>query len=361
MTKNTVLVVGGCGCVGFHIVKALLEDAAYWTVHVISRNPSKNKLDGVQYHAGDIGSLQEIRLLFDAIRPHVVVHAASPIAAGNTSDAASFVRTNVKGTENLLECSVLIGSVSAFVYTSSVSVMAGSIFHFTEETAPVLTRASQGNLYGKSKALAESLVLATNGEAGVRTISLRLASVYGERDNQLIPGALEVLRTGQHLYQIGDNSNLFDVVSTQNVAAAHLLAIKGLLSESELRSPGVDGEAFFITDGDPPQFWDFQRRIWAAAGDRTRLEEIKILPAWFMLSLASTLEWVYLVFTLGQKRPSIFQRHNLEYTCLHKTFSIDKARRLLGYKPVDTRDEHIKSGVAWALQKQPETLHIKDS
>lgn len=54
---------------------------------------------------------------------------------------------------------------------------------------------------------------------------------------------------------------------------------------------------------------------------------------------------------LGQKRPKLLRRFFIEYTCLQRTFSIEKARKRLGYTPVDDRDEMIRAGVEWELQK----------
>ena len=80
-----------------------------------------------------------------------------------------------------------------------------------------------------------------------------------------------------------------------------------------------------------------------------------------MLGLASTVEWVYFVFTLGQKRPKMLRRFFIEYTRLQKTFSIEKARKRLGYTPVDDRDGTIRAAVEWELQKEVETGKQKTS
>lgn len=349
---GSVLVVGGCGFVGFHIVRHLLEDQSCTSVAVLSRNPSRNRLAGVSYYAGDITSLDNIRSLLAEIQPTVIIHSASPIAFGNDADEAQFHRTNVKGTQNLLECAAAAPSVTALVYTSSATVMAGTSFISLKETAPIHSATSRANSYSKSKAIADASVLAANNPPHLRTSCLRLGAVYGERDNQVIPGGLAVLRQGRQRFQIGDNSNLTDWVSADNVATAHLLAAKALLAESERRNgPKVGGEAFFITDGTPLPFWDFQRKVWAAAGDRTTAAEVTVVPPWFMLALASTVEWMYWIFTLGQRRPKTFTRHLIEYTCLPRTYSIEKARERLGYVPANDMDETIQEGVDWALEE----------
>ena len=101
--------------------------------------------------------------------------------------------------------------------------------------------------------------------------------------------------------------------------------------------------------------------IWAAAGDKTPLEEVQAIPAWFMLGLASAVEWVYVVFTLGEKRPKMLRRFFIEYTCLQRTFSIEKARKRLGYIPVDDGDGMIRAAVERELQKEVEAGKQKTS
>ena len=361
MGESTVLVTGGCGFVGYHVVRALLEDRTWTDIHVVSRNPAKNRQEGVHYHAGDIVSSDQMEQIMAKIEPNVIIHTASPVSAGNDADERSFMETNVNGTRNLLSTAASTGTVKAFVFTSSSSVMKGTSFVNTKEDAPVIEETTRGvNFYSKSKAVADRLVLNANVRTGMRTVSLRIASVYGERDNQLIPGTLDALQHGLHKTQIGDNKNLFDFVSCENVAHAHLLAAKALTVSYNSTELNVDGEAFLITDDDAIPFWDFERKVWAAAGDDTPLRDVRIIPSWFMLALASTVEWIYWIFTLGRKRPKTLRRHNMEYATKFRTFNIDKAKERLGYLPnASKRDEHIKQGVVWALREKEQRCRLK--
>ena len=358
---GSVLVVGGCGFVGFHVVRRLLEAQCCTSIAVFSRNPSSNRLPGVSYNAGDITSSETVRTLLAEVQPTIIIHSASPISFGNNADESHFYGINVKGTQNLLDCAAAAPSVKAFIYTSSVTVMADNSFLSLKETAPIYTATSRASYYARTKAIADASVLAANNPTGLRTACLRLIAVYGERDNQVIPGSVAALHQGRQRFQIGDNSNLTDWVSVGNVATAHLLAAKALLADVAGRAgPKVAGEAFFITDGKPLPFWDFQRKIWAAAGDRTPVTEVRVVPGWFMLALASTVEWLYWIFTLGQRRPKTFTRELIEYTCLPRTYSIDKARERLGYVPANDMDKTIQEGVDWAL-KEMKTAERRDA
>lgn len=353
MSEGIVLVVGGCGFVGYHIVNTFVQNSTWSSVHVMSRDPTRNQIEGAHYHSGSITSFEQIQSLLVEIQPSLIIHTASPIATGDAR-GDHFYDINVKGTQNLLKAAVASNHVKMFIYTSTVEVMKGSSHVFLKEGDQLYTANSRAEYYAKTKALADQAVLNTNDKGGLRTVCLRLTLVYGERDNQCIPGNLHALEKGRNRYQIGDNKSLFDCVSATNVAQSHLLAAQALLQQSEDESRKVAGEAFFITDGNPTPFWTFLRLIWNAAGDKTAPEDVTVIPAWFMLSLASAVEWLYWAFTLGLKRPKVLRRQTMIYTCYPRTYSIEKARARLGYEPVDDRDEQIQKGLNWARRTQKE-------
>lgn len=353
-----VLVVGGCGFIGFHIVRHLLLEPDCGPISVLSRNPAINRLDGVSYHAGDINSPDAIPRLLSDIKPQVIFHVASP-RANNAAD--EHFNTSVYGTKNLLACAVAAPSVRALVYTSSAAVARGYEHFSADETVPLWEQDSKTIPYFKAKALADVLVREANSPLdpqgrGLHTVTLRLSMVYGERDNQFIPGQLETVQAGQTKVQLGNGKNLVEPLYVGNAAAAHILAAKGLLaSESNPTSQKVDGEAFFISDGDPQPFWDYSRRTWRHAGDTTKPEEVTVVPAWIALSMASGLEWAYLIFTLGRKRPPLkVSRLYVQYTIYNTTYNIDKAKERLGYKPVVDHDGNLKRSVKWELENHGE-------
>lgn len=354
-----VLVVGGCGFLGFHIVRLLLNNPECSSVSVLSRNPTCNRLPGVSYHAGDITNSETVRSLLAELKPRTIIHCASLPGRTDPTQASLCYKINVDGTANLLSCAAQAPSVIAFVYTSSNGVLAGFEHVLADERCPVLTASSEANIYAKSKAIADALVLAANnpkGENGtaLRTLCIRPPAMYGERDMQMIHGALEQLKKGVTRVQIGDNSNLCDYLYVENAASAHILAAKALLSDTVDTAQKVDGEAFFITDEAPVLFWDFIRKIWTAAGDQTPLSEVWVIPPRVAMGLASTLEWVYRLASFGQKQPEVFNRQMVQYCCFPRTYCIDKAKERLKYRPYTNIDDGIKKGVQWARKEMAE-------
>lgn len=356
MAQEIVLVTGGSGFIGHHIIKALRLQKPSWTLHSLSRNPNRNGVDGAHYHAGSISSYEQVRGVFQHVQPTVVIHTASPPVVGDKADQRSYHRTNVAGTRCVLDCALAARSVKAFVYTSSTLAVEGDEHVMSTEDHPVRTRTSKCDDYPKTKALAETMVLEANGTAGMPTASLRLPSSYGTRDEQNIAGAIKMLRRNEHKVQVGNNTNLCDWLSAGNAAQAHLLAVDALLAEKQHPPVGGDkvaGEAFTITDGDPLPFWEHFRVIWRAAGDRTPEGDVTKIPVWVAMCAAAVIELLYWVFTLGTRKPKRMRRDLLGFTRYERTFSIEKARRRLDYVPAQDRDAQVRDGVAWYLDLHP--------
>ncbi|KAF2237991.1 NAD(P)-binding protein [Viridothelium virens] len=254
----------------------------------------------------------------------------------------------------LLGCAVAVQSVKAFVYTSSATVVEGVAQHMASEDTRVKTEKSKCDDYAKSKALAETMVLQTNGTANMLTVCLRLPSTYGERDEQNIGEGIKAMRRNEHKLQVGDNTNLCEWLSAENAAQAHLLAVEALLAEHQQPkeiAERVAGEAFFVTDGEALPFWDHFRLIWRAAGDRTAESEVTKIPPLAIMSLAAIVETIYWIFTFGRTKPKAMRRDLLAFTFLERTFSIDKARKRLGYILKANRNAQVQAGVRWYLDQ----------
>jgi sterol-4alpha-carboxylate 3-dehydrogenase (decarboxylating) len=347
-----VLVTGGCGFLGSHIVRRCLAEPGA-VVFSISRNP--RKLDArAKYRAVDITDETKLRALFNEIKPRVVIHTVSP---SPTAKEGVLRRTVVDGTNNLLRCAADCPETRAFVYTSSDSAVATSSSPSTqlrEADAQLYDEMNFNNPYGRSKALADAAVLAADS-ANLRTATLRLPAIYGEGDTNFIPQLLASVRKGQHRTQLGDNRKMFEFVYVGSASEAHVLAAKALLRAdlvgSDRGSHKVHGEAFFITDGQPRYFFDFSREAYAAAGHPVAPDEIKQMPLGMVQAMASMGEWLYWVCTLGRLAPQL-RRQNIDHLNKGCHWSIEKAQQRLGYQPVLDQHVAIQRSMKWALDNQ---------
>ena len=132
-----VLVIGGCGFVGFHIVQRLLRVPTSGPISVLSRNPHFNRCEGVSYHTGDINNLDEMRQKIADIKPRLIYHAAAPRASDPAVQPDDNFKTSVEGTRNVLACATESPSVKALVYTSTCAVSKGYQHVNIDETAPL--------------------------------------------------------------------------------------------------------------------------------------------------------------------------------------------------------------------------------
>ncbi len=356
MDKKTVplghvLVTGGSGFLGSHIVQCLLgllaEDVV---VYSVSRNPSQRDAR-VVYRAVDITDEGQLRALFEEIKPRVIIHTVSPL---HTADKTLLHRTVVEGTEALLRCAVNCLETRAFVYTSSDSAVASPSLldrKLREADAQLYTATHFDNPYGRSKALADAAVLAADS-ANLRTATLRIPAIYGEGDPYFMPQLLASVRKAEQKIQLGEDEKLFEFVYVKSASEAHVLAAKALLREdtdsSGSERPKVHGEAFFITDGEPRHFFDFAREAYAAAGHPVAPNEIKKMPFALVQAMASIGEWAYWSLTLGRWTPQM-RRQSIDHLDKGCHWSIDKAQQRLGYAPILDQHTAIKRGMEWAI------------
>ncbi|KAI1263095.1 C-3 sterol dehydrogenase/C-4-like protein [Xylariaceae sp. FL1019] len=353
-----VLVIGGCGFLGHHVVNLLLRD---WkcSVSVIDLKCQRNRRpasDGIDYVEADITDADGLLKLFGRLRPDVVIHTASPPAqgAGAVSNQI-FYKVNVEGTRAVIEACQANG-VKALVYTSSASVISDNKSDLVNanEDYPVIRGKLQSEYYSETKAHAEQLVLEANrGESQLLTTAIRPSGIFGEGDMQLVYHAIKVYRQGSHKVQIGDNTNMFDFTYAENVAHAHLLAANALLvtassKTAPLDHEKVDGEAFLVSNGSPVYFWDMMRAIWQEAGSPSGPNSAWILSRDLGLTLGFFGE---MLGKISGKTPSL-SRQRIVFSTMTRYYDISKARRRLGYEPLTTLADGVRRTVKWTLEQE---------
>ncbi|RKF77552.1 Sterol-4-alpha-carboxylate 3-dehydrogenase, decarboxylating [Golovinomyces cichoracearum] len=345
---GNVLVIGGCGFLGHHIVK-ILHSSYNCTISVIDLHTSRNRLpesDGVKYFNGDITSIESILPIFLQTKPEIVIHTASPTLTGASREL--YRRVNVEGTRCVIEACQKV-SVTALIYTSSASIISDNVTDLinADEKWPIIPAKSQSEYYSETKAL----VLTANRSAShpsLLTCSLRPAGIFGEGDVQLIPNMLKVYENNKTGFQLGDNCNLFDFTYVGNVAQAHCLAAVALKATSSLSTiplshEKVDGESFIITNDQPIYFWDFARAVWRAAGSEKSTQHVWEISKDLGMLIGGIMEWT--MWCMG-KVPSLTRRQ-VRYSCMTRYFDCSKAKRLLGYRPDVTLREGIERSVRW--------------
>jgi len=345
---GTVLVTGGCGFLGYALVRQLLDDSECGQVHVIDRNIGENRHDEANYVEGDISEPSIMEQLLNKIRPIVVFHLASPTFVRGSP--VEFFRTNVEGTKTLLRLAANSTSVKAFVNCSSIDIYADPPHVDVNESHPIGV-ASSYEPYARTKALSDCLVLAANGPQ-LRTVTLRLSHMYGARCSQQLQVLLDVCAGNALLFQLGTGTSLITVVSVDNAAAAHILAAKALLEPSRAHGK-VDGEAFNISDMEPVSFWYHTILFWSAARGRSVADNLIVIPAWASRLIYGFVQWVFWIFTLGYvDPPPSMSSTTLSYALENRTYSPKKAQERLRFRPVSDHDAVITRAVAEELRRR---------
>lgn len=149
---GNVLVIGGCGFLGHHIVNLLVTSYTA-KVSVLDLHTTRNRRpdsDNVAYYDGDITTLSSVLPVFEKVKPNVVIHTASPTLAD--ASHALYQRVNVEGTKNIIEASQKMG-VKALVYTSSASVISDNSSDLVnaDERWPIIPPAAQTEYYSQTK------------------------------------------------------------------------------------------------------------------------------------------------------------------------------------------------------------------
>ena len=277
------LVTGGGGFLGRYLVEQLVARGD--RVRVLGRG-SYPELDalGVETVRGDVADRQTA---VEACRGvDVVFHAAAISGIGGPWDL--YYRTNTLGTRHVVE-GCLAHGVGRLVYTSSPSVtFDGTDQRGVNESAPYPTQWLAH--YPRSKALAEQHVLESSGRQGLLCCALRPHLIWGPRDRHLIPRLLARARSGR-LRRVGDGTNLIDMVYVENAAAAHLRAADALVPGSV-----VAGRAYFISQGEPVNCWQWIDEILALAGLPPVKRAISFSSAW---RVGAAMETVYRLLRLN--------------------------------------------------------------
>lgn len=359
-----VLVAGGCGFLGHHIVNQVRMD---WgeevEIVVIDTVVTRNIVPSVIYHTVDVTKLEDVMKVMSAVKPQVVFDTVSPRF---DSSHPMLQKVNVQGTQNLIDCAKTVGTVKAFIFTASSSVIHNQRNPLIEATEdlPVLFSPQQPEFYSHTKALAERSVLLANRQQGMLTASFRPALLYGEGDNVTTTNLTRQAVTGKTRFVIGDGKPIFDTCYVENCAFAQVLAAQTLIKASSApplpEKKRVEGEAFFVTDDQHVPFWGFRRMIAEVAGCPVKEEEVKYLPRWLMMAWAWLTEWGYWIFTLGTKQSTI-PVFAVRITTMDRTICIDKIKERLGYKPKFTMAEGLAKAISWRLTTMDKNGHIKET
>lgn len=315
MIRKKVLITGGAGFIGGNFVQYMVNKYADYDItnldlltyagELRKHSEIENKSN---YHfvQADIADRKTVMSLFEQAKFDYVVHfAAESHVDRSITDPAVFVRTNVMGTQVLLDAARKIG-VSKFVHVSTDEVYGELDFDptvfFTEET-PL----QPNSPYSASKASSDLLVRAYHETFGLPMNITRCSNNYGPYHfpEKLIPLTISKVMNEQKVPVYGDGKNIRDWLHVWD----HCAAIDLVLHE------GVSGEVYNV----------------GGHNERTNLEVVKTI-----------------ISTLGKSEDLIeFVTDRLGHD---KRYAIDPTKlEKLGWKPTYTFETGIAQTIQWYI------------
>ncbi|XP_065826747.1 short-chain dehydrogenase/reductase family 42E member 1-like [Oscarella lobularis] len=336
MLHSKYLVIGGGGYLGYRLGLLLLKTGETVTLFDVKEPDDLNPK--FQFIEGDV-SLEEDVAKACSHAHHVFLVASYGMSGREQLNRRRIEAVNVQGTVNVINA-CRENSVKSLIYTSTTNVVfCGQPIINGNESLPYVPDSKHVDHYSRTKCIAEKLVLKANGTTGRRfvlhTCALRPAGIYGEGERRHLPRVVRNLERGLFAFTHGSDDSLVEFVHVDNLAQAHVLAAKAL----DENPSTVGGQPYFISDGCPVNNFEFFRPLIEGLG--FKYPTIK-LPLHLVYFFAFLTEMVHAVLSrCGYNFQPLLTRAEVYKTGVTHYFSIDKAKRELGYKP----EHHSLEGV----------------
>lgn len=246
MQKN-ILVVGGAGYIGSHIVYDLNEAGYHVIVYDNLSEGHKEAVAGNDFILGDINDTDTLNKVFEENKIDAVMHFSAYAYVGESVEKPEkYYRNNVSATINLLSA-MLKYNVKNFIFSSTCATYGIPIYTPIDEQHPQ----NPINPYGASKVMVERILSDYNKAYGLKYIALRYFNAAGAHhsgnigeahriETHLIPLVLKTLTKERDSVQIfgtdyetPDGTCVRDYIHVCDLATAHKAALEMLLSGGE--------------------------------------------------------------------------------------------------------------------------------
>ena len=324
------LITGATGFVGGHIVESAL--ARNLEVRAIARPTSDTTLlDRLQVKTYR-GELSDPEIVRRAVQDaDVIVHCAAKV--GDAGPIEGYRAANVDALRTLLEA-CKARQPARFVHMSTLGVYEARHHYRTTEAEPL--PANHIDSYTQTKVEADHLALSYCQEYKLPIVVLRPGFVYGPRDQSVMPQLIERLRQGRVHYLGGDRRAL-NCIYVANLVDAVFLAAE---------NPQAVGQVYNLTDGELVTKARFLGGVADALGCKKPHQR---LPRW-LAGILMRLLGVHVRRATAAGRTPLLTPAQFKFLLLNLDFSIEKARRELGYRPRFSFDDGLRETMAWYQQ-----------
>lgn len=245
----SILVCGGAGYIGSHMVAELLENGKDVVILDNLEKGHKEAILGGKLYIGDLRDRKILDKIFEENNIEAVIDfAAYSLVGESMTEPLMYFNNNVSGTINLLEA-MKDHNVKYIVFSSTAAT------YGEPESTPILEtdKTVPTNAYGESKLLVEKILRWCDSAYGIKFTTLRYFNAAGAHTNgkigedhspesHLIPLILQVaLGKRDKIMMFGDDYNtkdgtcVRDYIHVSDLASAHLLALDRLMNGGESR------------------------------------------------------------------------------------------------------------------------------
>ncbi|WP_270583360.1 UDP-glucose 4-epimerase GalE [Bacillus smithii] len=242
-----ILVVGGAGYIGSHLVKELVEKEQVIVLDNLSTGHRYLVDDRTVFVQGDLGNKADLEPIFEKYPIQAVMHfAANSLVGESVVNPLKYYQNNVAATLTLLE-TMLKYNVKNFIFSSTAATYGIPNVELITEDCPT----NPINPYGRSKLMIEQILADFASAYGLNYVVLRYFNAAGAHESgeigedhnpetHLIPLVLQHL-LGQRDkisvfgtdYDTPDGTCIRDYIHVTDLAKAHILALEALLSGKE--------------------------------------------------------------------------------------------------------------------------------
>lgn len=308
-----VIVTGGAGFIGSHLVEQLLQTGHdvtvidelndFYSPELKRQNLAEIEKSGkIRFHGNDICDLDRVDAIFAETRPDMVIHLAARAGVRpSLEQPLLYERVNVHGTMVLLEACRKYG-VKKFVFASSSSIygVANQVPFVESDTAALPI-----SPYAATKIAGEKICYTYSHLYGIQIVCLRFFTVYGprQRPDLAIRKFTEMIDRGAPIPVFGDGSSGRDYTFIADI-------VQGVMAAARLDT-GFD--VFNLGNAHPVNLNELIRTIEAAVGKKAKIQRQPMQPGDVPITYAD----------------------------------ISKAQRVLGYVPKTSFSEGIERVVEW--------------
>lgn len=317
-----IALTGATGYTGGRLLAALR--ARGFSVSALARPSSVTPVlaaSGARVVEGDLSDPASLQRLVEGA--DAAVHVAAVYRTAGHPD--SYYRdVNVGGTERLLDAAARAG-VGRFVHTSTVGVHGHVESPPADERSPI----APGDIYQATKAEAEALALDFHRKRGLPVVVVRPGAIYGPGETRLLK-LFRAIARGRYAI-VGSGRPYYHPVYIDDLVDGFLLA---------LERPEAPGEAFILAG---PRFvsqTELAEVVARHTGGRILPFRVPARPIQVLGDLCEAL-----CVPFGIEPP--LHRRRVDFWTKSRAFSIEKARRLLGFAPSVDVEEGVARTAAW--------------